>query len=1442
MEDKIINFKSKIFSACMGFSLALCVGFSAQLHAHGNRTDPNEPKKPPPPPPPCQNWVTIDWIVEKTILVGDPGCKKEETFEFKEGRTVCADKGSGGNVSYRTGYESFVREDLVVNGIYPIEIKRQYMSNSTYDSPLGYGWSFNHDLRLFEYPDGSVIVRTGCGVNYKFLYTGGNAYQAEVGTDVLTKNSSDNSFDLTYLNSARDHFDSQGRLTEAWDTKGNRLEYLYSAEKMSLMGSSPYGVDKARPITVAYVYQLEKIRERLASESLSGNYVDFTYSVTTGRLTGIASNDGRTVAYVHDDAGGGNTKGNLLQVNGLEGEVSNYKYEDVLDINVSPLVFKDHHNITEIKHSTASEPIILEYDVAAEDRVIKETIGFQEFTYDWTASPLRTTVTEKITDDVGLTPVLAVREYAFDANGYISELKNGFGHKITYTNDANGNSTLILFEENTGTLASPVYAEVRTINATFATNGDKLTENITLDSGEVHSFTWAYDQTRLTVKTAASSAPGSSLVKTENVFNHDIEGKPSTLRAKKRYLDNGIDYLETRYTYNEIGNVLTTTLPDDHVIANEYGAAYAERYVTKMYHKVAGVTVPDLEETYEYDTMGNRTKVTDARGNETTTTYDDKNRRLTITNAKNHLTTFMYDVNDNLTQINRDRDAASDQLDKTRLTYDSKNQLTQIDRTNSANVFVMRSTMRYDSAGNVIARGDAFGNETLLSYDLENRLTRITDAEGNYMQYTLNALGHRITTAYYESGGNLVRTSSAVFDDLNRQEQIIGAIGQTTTFTYDVQGNRITATDALNRPTTIYSYDTLSRLTNINDANGKDTVYQYDDRDQLRFVTDPVSLATEYQYNELGQLTKLISPDTGTTEYSYDLAGNRKTQKDARNITVTFGYDALNRIISKTYPDTSLNVTYAYDTCTNGIGKLCSMQDKEGNTTYGYDERGNLISRSRTATAGGQTYLTQYGYDLNDRMISTTYPSGRVVIYNRNTLGQVNSVTTTPNGGSPQPIASNLSYLPFGAMEDIDWGNGLSLDQTFDSDYRLTDQVLGTTYSRTYGYDGVNNIKSINDNTPADKDQSFNYDVLDRLDDATGNYGDLDYAYDDVGNRINLTVDSGTPTVYNYGASANQLDNTTGTQAHSFTYDANGNTKTKDTATFTYDDMNRLSQVNDGAATTSYGFNGKGERTKNVTSTGTTLYHYDSSGNLLFESDAVGNTNVEYIWLGNQRLAMVQSGSLYYTHTDHLGTVQLLTDNTGNVVWSADYKPFGEVTITNSTVTNNLRAPGQYFDAESGLHQNYFRDYDPSIGRYAQSDPLGILPGLSNKPSLQLPWNIKRRLAIMGLAGSTFNGLNHPYLYVKGNPLAIIDPYGLAPSCSYYDTRCNEDGGDYYCDAAPGLCGSDNWPDNDWTDCSRKCLQKKDKQCDTTPGQCSNEGINTKCNVRIHLECWIECS
>jgi RHS repeat-associated protein len=183
-----------------------------------------------------------------------------------------------------------------------------------------------------------------------------------------------------------------------------------------------------------------------------------------------------------------------------------------------------------------------------------------------------------------------------------------------------------------------------------------------------------------------------------------------------------------------------------------------------------------------------------------------------------------------------------------------------------------------------------------------------------------------------------------------------------------------------------------------------------------------------------------------------------------------------------------------------------------------------------------------------------------------------------------------------------------------------------------------------------------------------------------------------------------------------------------------------------------YTYNAKGQRVKKVAES-TTIYHYDLMGNLIQETDGSGNVVASYFYAGNMRIAKIESsGTIYYYHNDHLGTPLAMTDTSGTIVWKAAYNPFGKAEVDpSSTVTNNFRFPGQYYDAESGLHYNWHRYYDPGTGRYVMSDPVdfGVLLNYQKKHFL-------RNRAITN-PQIQFN----PYNYSKNNPIILIDPFGL---------------------------------------------------------------------------------
>src|SRR4030066_726729 len=192
-------------------------------------------------------------------------------------------------------------------------------------------------------------------------------------------------------------------------------------------------------------------------------------------------------------------------------------------------------------------------------------------------------------------------------------------------------------------------------------------------------------------------------------------------------------------------------------------------------------------------------------------------------------------------------------------------------------------------------------------------------------------------------------------------------------------------------------------------------------------------------------------------------------------------------------------------------------------------------------------------------------------------------------------------------------------------------------------------------------------------------------------------------------------------------------TATENAWTYVYDLSNQLVTVlNNSNQVAEYTFNGAGQRIKKVTQTETRIFHYDLWGNIIAETNQTGQMLAEYVYLGDQLLAMIKPGeAVYYFHNDHLGTPQVLTNDSQGVAWKAVYTPFGEAVPSIQTVENPFRFPGQYYEQETGLHYNYFRYYNPQTGRYITPDPIGLEGGINL------------------------------FTYVAGNAVNFVDPLGL---------------------------------------------------------------------------------
>ena len=291
---------------------------------------------------------------------------------------------------------------------------------------------------------------------------------------------------------------------------------------------------------------------------------------------------------------------------------------------------------------------------------------------------------------------------------------------------------------------------------------------------------------------------------------------------------------------------------------------------------------------------------------------------------------------------------------------------------------------------------------------------------------------------------------------------------------------------------------------------------------------------------------------------------------------------------------------------------------------------------------------------------------------------------------------------------------------------------------KEYSYDSAFRITGITDTDNSALSQSYGYDALDRLNSATGTSLNETWTYDANGNR--QTQGGASSSTYTVSPTSNQLASISGVLTRTYAYAASGQTTSYGGITFTYMDSGRLSSVSNNGATTTYLFNALGQRVKK-SGTSVTLFVYDESGHLLGEYDGSGNLIEETVWMGDVPVATLQPNgtgvSVYYVHTDHLNTPRRITSpSTNAIVWRWDSEPFGTAAAnqnpsgSGATFVYNPRFPGQYYDVETGLNYNYFRDYDPGTGRYVESDPIGLHGGIST------------------------------YAYVNGNPISNRDPSG----------------------------------------------------------------------------------
>lgn len=856
-------------------------------------------------------------------------------------------------------------------------------------------------------------------------------------------------------------------------------------------------------------------------------------------------------------------------------------------------------------------------------------------------------------------------------------------------------------------------------------------------------------------------------------------------------------FVQAHAQYDIFGNLRNSWDGRSNLSQVEYSSNYNYAYPTKTISPKpdasgANGSATEFETTTEYDfNTGLPTAVTDANGQTTQNSYADPTtgaidpllrlRKVVASNGQQ--TIIEYGVPDTNGQL-----VAAQRFVKVK---------TQIDATKWKQGYTWFDGLgRTVKTQSVDSNGDVF---TKTEYDLMGRVKKITNPFRGE-----------------NTPDNQLDWTTTVYDDLGREKEIISPGGAKFETSYElaVNGNQIgeveiskdeagklkrTITNALDHLTRVDEPNDAGQLGAI-DSSNQPTIYSYDARKNLTQIVQG-GQTRSFGYDSLNRLKSGTNPESGTFQYSYDANGNLETKIDARNITTTYTYDTLNRVILRDYSDATPDISYVYDNAqvANSKGKLTKVSSSVSETKYtAFDAEGRLSGSQQTTD--GQTYTFGYTYNLRGDLLTQTYPSTKVVKYDYDADGDLAQVSKQ-SGLTEKIYADSFSYAAHGQIEKLRLGNEKWETTAFNSRLQITQIGLGHSQTDTslwktnYEYGDWENgainsqknngnlarqtfiVPTIGQETGFTAAQIYNYDSLDRLKSAEETVDGQQkwkqtFLYDRFGNRNfdttnnNTTlqsVESNVPKVVNPEALA--IDNRYKQDQDNdgvadYLYDPSGNiTKDAKERTFTYDGENRqLTAVGNGLSM-SYAYDGNGKRVKshNAVTNQTTIFVYDGDDELAAEYTI--------------NISAPTSPTISYLTEDALGSPRVITNSLGEIKARRDFLPFGEELYagigsrtTNQKYSSNTDDTRQKFtgyqrDAETNLDFAQSRYYSPMQGRFTSPDEF------KGGPDELFDFEEDASTNPTFYADLTNPQSFNKYQYTYNNPYKYTDSSGHCPEC-----------------------------------------------------------------------------
>lgn len=589
-------------------------------------------------------------------------------------------------------------------------------------------------------------------------------------------------------------------------------------------------------------------------------------------------------------------------------------------------------------------------------------------------------------------------------------------------------------------------------------------------------------------------------------------------------------------------------------------------------------------------------------------------------------------------------------------------------------------------------------------------------------------------------GNSTARVHDIASDDTIRQR--VSTTPTAVELTYDGEGRLQTI--ERNGARTSIAYGPLLRT--VTDPRGGTTPSTFTPNGAPGQVVDARGVVTEFERDGFAAVTAIRSADTGLTQKTYDEAGNLKTLTDARGVTSTLTFDALNRLTRVVHRGGSVPeedvFTWVYDGDGGAAGQLVGTTFPGGRTERAFDESGALVRVEQQV--GTVSTVTAYDRDALGRIVGVRYPSRRRLSIQ---WGEGSPVAISLGDEDAGVVLVDGIVSRGGDIERMTWhlSTGPRVQQRHsDAAGRVVQYPLGEG-TRSLRFDASGRVAGFVHHGPEAQpaagtavvanasDETFSYDGLDRLVGYTRAAASYQVRFDETSNRLALEGE-GTARGWQVEPNSNRL-------ADAGAFDPTGNLLGDGTFTATYDLAGRLASFDRQGVRVSYLSDGDGYRVRKASGANELIFVWDAAGHLLGEYDETGAPVREYVWLGDHLVGFFLGAEFFFVQVDHLGAPRTAIDLEGRVRWTWLVNPFGDgvpspVPVEGAAALGlfdlPLRFPGQYADVESGFFHNHYRDYDPMTGRYLQADPLGLEGGIN------------------------------PYAYVGGDPINAIDPDGLA--------------------------------------------------------------------------------